>query len=359
MLNSVLFEAIRSVSPEVAIVHENETGQYQVHAGMASRLAVKRRAENKAAFVTQWGETYQLNCPVCGDQRRRLFICHLLGVHIGKGANRLRFSRGIARCHNAGCNIYQWLMSLPDIDWNNLELLEGVSPVKHKGDGLSGEVALPDPSIPLLSSGVPQIAYDYLLRRGYDPEQMYADYRLHYAPVGSVWNPLESHALREPRIVIPMFRGGLLVGWQARDITDTSKIKYLTTPGWKKTEVLYNMDVAKWYNAVVLVEGPTDAWRVGPNAMALMGKSLSATSTQAKILKTLWGDRGRCLICLDSYEDDPDTVESAVKIMKVLVEIGAFPKGIGIFNLPNKDPGSWDHDELEAKLNQCFNYMDR
>jgi DNA primase len=186
---------------------------------------------------------------------------------------------------------------------------------------------------------------------------MYTKYRLHYAPIDSVWNTLENKKLHEPRIVIPIFRGGLLVGWQARDVTGSSPIKYLTTPGWKKTEVLYNMDVAKWYSDVVLVEGPTDVWRVGDNAMALMGKTLAHGSIQAEILQTLWGDRGRCLICLDSYEDDPDTVAASAKLLAELDKLNVFPEGRAIFNLPNRDPGDWDHDELEALLNAAFGYL--
>jgi len=358
MLNQTLFEALRAVSPEVSIIHEGESGAYEVHAAAGVSLSAKRTT-GRTAFVTRWGETYKLNCPICGDTRQRLFICHLLGVTIGKGAGKLRFSRSIAMCHNQHCNIYPWLMQLPGINWQELTLVEGVSPTKSKGAGLSEEIEMPRPSIPLMSDEVPQRVHDYLIGRGFDPQQLYTQYRLHYAPQGALWNIIENKALYEDRIVIPIFHGGILTGWQARDITGASPIKYLTAPGWRKTEALYNMDVAKWFRDIVIVEGPTDVWRAGENSIALMGKTLSAGSIQAEILQTLWGDRGRVLICLDSYEDDPSTLEAAAKLMETIHEIKAFPEGIAMLQLPSDDPGSWDEEELRSLLNQCFADMQR
>jgi DNA primase len=81
-------------------------------------------------------------------------------------------------------------------------------------------------------------------------------------------------------------------------------------PGLKKRRILYNGDQAKNYQIGVLVEGVTDAWRVGPRAVALLGKSVS--SFQRDLLCAYFHG-GTLIIMLD-----PDAIEDIDRVHKQL-----------------------------------------
>jgi len=85
----------------------------------------------------------------------------------------------------------------------------------------------------------------------------------------------------ENRIIIPIFnKDGKAVGWQGRDMTGKSKIKYLFMPGFKGAENLYNIHQAR-QNYVILCEGVMDVYgwvRAGfTSALGSFGKKISDT----------------------------------------------------------------------------------
>jgi DNA primase len=74
-----------------------------------------------------------------------------------------------------------------------------------------------------------------------------------------------------------------LAGWQARFVGDCpdSVPKYLSCKGMKKSQLLYGLPAALGsQRAVVVCEGPTDVWRLGPGAVALFGKDMSLPQQQ-------------------------------------------------------------------------------
>lgn len=91
------------------------------------------------------------------------------------------------------------------------------------------------------------------------------------------------------RIVVPTYMNDRLVFWQARDILekrhpnwgDKKLYKKVYNPkGVSARHVLYNFDQAKNYDEIVLVEGFTDASKVGPFAMAINGKKLHSAQVE-------------------------------------------------------------------------------
>jgi DNA primase len=74
-------------------------------------------------------------------------------------------------------------------------------------------------------------------------------------------------------------------------------VKYYTAPGLQKSKLLFNADKAKAFNFAVLVEGVFDVFRVGPQAVAPLGTSLSMI--QRRLIHTYWGS-GAFIIMLDS-----------------------------------------------------------
>ena len=87
---------------------------------------------------------------------------------------------------------------------------------------------------------------------------------------------------REGRIVFPHFVNGTLVGWQKRAIPGESKDehpKYRNSSGFPKSETLYNLDIARRYPRVCVVESPMSvahAMSLGlPNVVATFGAKIS------------------------------------------------------------------------------------
>jgi DNA primase len=144
------------------------------------------------------------------------------------------------------------------------------------------------------------------------------------------------------RIMIPLFdHNGVPVGWQGRDITGKSKIKYLFMPGFKGAECLFNLrSASKRY--VIICEGAMDVfgwWRAGfTSVVGTFGKKIS--EYQLELLAA----------------QDPDEVfvawdGDAVKERYAFVEL----HGHRFRSVKIVDLGSSDSDELGgAALANCL-----
>lgn len=119
----------------------------------------------------------------------------------------------------------------------------------------------------------------YLKRRGFDPARLEREWGL----LGTGPTGIYAH-----RIIIPIHdRSGRTVSWQARSISDAAKAKYLSCPDDKAAvpvkDCLYGIEKVPG-DTVVIVEGPTKVWRLGPGAVATMGATV--TSRQVKELSS-------------------------------------------------------------------------
>lgn len=107
----------------------------------------------------------------------------------------------------------------------------------------------------------------YLAGRGFDPGALEEEWGLRgIGPTGRCkW-----------RVFIPVELHGTVVSWMARSI-GTSKPRYMSAdPSCEEVprgEVLYGAGRAG--NAIVVCEGPADAWAVGPGGVATMGLNVS------------------------------------------------------------------------------------
>lgn len=88
------------------------------------------------------------------------------------------------------------------------------------------------------------------------------------------------------RIVIPITLNGKIVSWTTRACDDKSKNKYMTAPPSREAihhkDILYGLDHAHG-DTVLVVEGPTDVWRIGPGAVCTFGTSW--TESQMALLR--------------------------------------------------------------------------
>jgi hypothetical protein len=364
-INQYLFDILKRVDPETAVVNDGESATYSqapAEAGYSGRRAYPS--------VDSYGECYKLNCQHCGDTRHRLFFCHLAGARaiVSGRKTPIQFSSFVCVCHNEHCNSQHpdfgnWIRSLGLDKGPVLDLTQAFSPKKL--DGYVGlfaatEDKLPSPCYPLTSTEIPDFVSEYIVDRGFDPYTLQAEYGVGYSPDGAVYDRMTEAEYKEAvqaltekgedrsklkqkgelwggRIIVPVTQGRRLVGWQGRLVRNQDKgcPKYFTSPRLEKAKALFNLDRALLGNVAVLVEGVFDAFRVGPPALAMFGKSIS--QAQMAILKIVFSQTGGCIVLLD-----PDAHEDSYKLAMKLHEAEIFPRGVVPAYMPNPGPDPAD-----------------
>lgn len=106
----------------------------------------------------------------------------------------------------------------------------------------------------------------YLRDRGFDPEE-----------IESVWGVkgIGVGAKLRWRIFIPIFIGSDMVSWTTRSINPNAAQRYISASPSEESishkKILYGEHLAG--HSVVVVEGPADAWKLGPGTIATLGTS--------------------------------------------------------------------------------------
>ncbi len=298
-------------------------------AGMAMRAhyVPEKRADGSTGrrlVVENPGEYYRVDCPKCGDTRKRLWINH-------------RFSEfpTLAICYNEGC--YHSTGARHQLHAAIMNSRAAVKLPVAPGRVDNGPVVArwPGECVPLTSLPWEHEAVQYLHGRGYDVASLTRQYDLRLC-TGS-----EDFPIARNRIILPLYMKGQLVGWQARFPGDRNWKacpfpKYWDMPGMPKRQILYNYDVAVQLPWVVLVEGAADVWSVGPHAMALLGKSLSYTQGSNFGTERL---RDKPVLVMMDGEAYQDTLAIAEELQRVAP--GRRPV-IPIQLPPGSDPGDFD-----------------
>ena len=127
--------------------------------------------------------------------------------------------------------------------------------------------------IPLCDLPAQHPALTYVQGHGYDPAELAQVWQVGYCQRASFQYPCA-----QDRIIIPIIRNGVWVGWQARYPGERKWVlehlpKYITMPGMQKRLVLYNHDVARQQACVVVCEGTSDVWRSGCGRCGIAGQA--------------------------------------------------------------------------------------
>jgi hypothetical protein len=280
--------------------------------------------------VVRGGEMYAVNCPYCGDTRHRLWINHRWGLYVPELRSDHLF---LAHCFNEDClarpgralELHAAIFSSfarghdPDPVRPGRRLAGPLRPGQYRPPGRHV-----DP-LHLLEAGHP--ANVYLRCRGYDPAWLGRAFSVGYCHVA-----YPEFAMASGRLIIPLTFRGVPSGWQSRYLgTPPHGVpRYFSMQGMKKREILYNYDEARKHSFVVLVEGPTKVWSTGPEAVALLGCSIS--SYQAQLIALSWRT---VLIYLDG-----SAIKQSAKIFECL-DVGP-GKRVLVRLPPGKEPGDFD-----------------
>jgi hypothetical protein len=158
--------------------------------------------------------------------------------------------------------------------------------------------------------------------------------------------------LAKDRLIIPVVFGGVPVGWQARAITGFTRIqkpKYWTSPGCSKSWFVYNYDWASTFSGVVIAEGPTDVWRIGPAGVAILGRRLS--KWQVNLIGSTWGDKAGPVILYGDPGFEDDWSKNLRDVQKELNDPNR-----AILIISDKDPGDstfeaiWERIKYECRI---------
>lgn len=291
--------------------------------------------------ISHAGEYYEVVCPYCTDTRYRLWINHAWGQKDGHN----RFMTFLAVCYNEDC------LSSEENRADLIEKLTGsenwLSQVKLRPGKIvpeeACEVVWPGCVKPLAKLLPDHPANRYLMLRHFDPDKLSKLYDVRYCSESQ-------YVLARNRIIIPIWAGGKLRGWQARHIgelpwKDPAKKrdlppKYFSAPGSHfRSKTLYNFDRARQWQTGVIVEGPADVWSFGSMAMGCFGNTL--TPIQTRMFLSVFRKRTGVLLL------DPEEYESK-RTRKTIEELKRAMHGkFAAVKLPDgTDPGSLDREYL-------------
>lgn len=301
MLNPVLHKVLQSIVGNVRVVHENEERISQV-------------VDDKEV-VSQYGESYYVDCWCCGDTKCRLSISYKFLTKKYMSTQKWLHTY---HCFNEGCNIldhpvFKKIEAAVEDGAQDASLLEAirntqpVTVVDHK-------IELPVGFTPLteLPSGHPALEFISNKYNGLTPQYLWAGYRVGYTEARD-----PRYLLAANRVIFPVFGESGLTGWQGRSIDNTNPKRWYLPPGFSKSAI-YNFQRIKPGVIPVIAEGIPAAIACGPYGIALFGKSVD--DQRAKLI----AERCRTVvIATDPETYVPDAREKgapvhALKIKKVL-----------------------------------------
>jgi hypothetical protein len=313
-LNPVLYQALQSRFNRVKIVNPGQRREVRYLPDPAQ--PGKLRPE-----IVQRGEQYAVDCPFCGDGRQRLYISYLCGVRdrVTGGSNfGLFYCHNETKCHENPANRARFrdMVALPP-GRRARQQVELAARLASAPSLPPPVMTLPDGLTPIIDLADTHAAVTYLRDRGFDPRELSSTWEVYHV---NGWMPVAAN-----RILFPMYRPSpmfwvpgqgepmqlVLAGWQARTIgpVPSNTPKYIFPAGMQKSHLLYGLPQALGTTGpVYLCEGPTDVWRVGPGAVAILGHDLS----EHQKMLAMHYFAGRPIVILP----DQDAIDAAREIQR-------------------------------------------
>jgi len=335
--------------------------------------------------LLNFGESYRVCCPWCGDRTHRLWINHRWGVYdpmLGRANFRL------LKCFNEDCHQDSRFIDEMRNRVEDLSNMIGPKAVPKLQLNVPAaelsQMELPGECISFKDLPDSNPGAIFLRNRGYNPKKLST-----YFKIG--WCPSSKFKGADHRILVPLTQNNKLVGWQARFVDsygngDTSNLykcsnelcshswrhtenkpsncpqcglvdpvkilKWYTGPGTKKSSILYNFDIARSYRYVVVMEGAGDVWRLGsPHQADVPGPGVCAfghklSQQQIQLLEPLKSS-GIVFLAFDTDVWD-ETIKQYIELYKW------FPERVVPVVLPkDKDPGDMKHSDIWDSIRDC------
>lgn len=257
-----------------------------------------------------------IRCPFCDDK----------STHLGININGAYTS-----CFRCG---YHWLpkviatllkTSIPKARITIAPYLSGEQAREFKERKYVDRIVYP-PDTGLMTPAQKQ----YLANRFFDPDQLEAEWEL--KGVGHI-GPYKG------RILAPIRLGGELISYQARDITDKAKAKYMACPDAEEVYhhqySLYGVDKCR-AKIVIVTEGITDVWRLGPGTAGTFG--IDYLPQQMLMLARRFDN------IFIFYDNEDQAQEKAERLSYDLMKFG---KSCEIITNTEGDPGNMKQNDAD------------
>jgi hypothetical protein len=282
------------------------------------------------------GTGFLIHCPLCGGWQC-LYVCARYGLFDPTtGSDNL----DLAVCRRNDCvydaatrmELAAWVFRGDTAVWPGTGTIVPTAEEAAQFDVLA-EVPLPGDIVPVNELSPMHPAAAYLSKRGYDLDELATTWGVGYCTASS-------HRMLRGRIYIPVYRGGILVGWQGRwpadlNWNEVGFKKYYSGPGLRKSQLLYNQDLAARQPLVVVCEGVSDVWSVGAPGVALLGKT--ASTQQLRLLAGNWvGKPAVVLLDADAEADAGRLFEELRPLFGRRLVLAVLPEGLDPGGCPRR-----------------------
>lgn len=319
--------------------------------GQALITSITKSFGKKRSNVDYSGETYRVNCPVCGDTKQHLYVNYAFGEKDPKTGTPIY----LATCFRCGPKV-KYLKDL----LQHTSFKKRVKPIvldvpqQEKVEEVfvsPGKCVRLDKNIEAVKE-----AREYLESRDIDPDEAAKKYGVSFCVEGNkeLWG-----GILEGRLIVPVILGKKLIGWQARLIdepdifhrdTSLKTLRWISMPGsgWRARN-LFGFNEAAKHNICYVVEGPTDVLKQGPPCVGTLGQTVS--SFQADLIAKTWSAKPDAKVVLIG---DPPKSENSSEVMQqkrsltMLSRVCVCP--VYHVELPVEwgDPGDCDREEFHT-----------
>ena len=208
-------------------------------------------------------------------QIERCPFCSGSDYHLG-----INLEKGFSNCWKCGGkNTIQVIQKLLGISWRDSAKTYKTLFKNQKGHIFKVEKKLikkPETKWPYGTYELEKEHKKYLEKRNFNPEYIKQIYDI---------KGTKHRGEYSWRIIAPIYKHGKMISFQGRDISEKSKLRYKACKKDNESEPhqnnLYGIDLVPRKN-VIVVEGITDCWRLGPGSLGVFG--ISFTTSQILLL---------------------------------------------------------------------------
>jgi len=263
----------------------------------------------------------QFDCPYCGKDSHKWHMGYSL-------------SSNFVNCWRCGShNLMSTLILVTGSSFQIIKsLLDNIKTVHEIVEKTQGKFSKPSGVDKLL-----KVHKDYLISRGFDIQTLTKLWKIQ--GIGNA----SRHAWR---IYIPVIYHGKPVSWTTRSISTKNKtmLRYINASPIEECipikHLLYGSDFVR--DTAVICEGPFDAWKIGPGAVATFG--IKYTTEQILQMSKI----RRRIICFDNEKI------AQLQAKKLYNDLSVFPGETFNLVLQASDPAAATDKEIKKLRQSCF-----
>lgn len=301
--------------------------------GRVNKTIYKFADFDVVAFLDEYDINYKRSGKNIGTMWIGLEECPFCGV--GGGHFGINLQSKSAHCWGCGerALAVKWVQQLLEVSYRDALIViqkflsdDIILDIRETGT----ETLIPTDLKPIGDNAI-----DYLLSRKFDPDQIVKKFRIQECGTTSVLKLKEQKSDFRWRVFIPIYMRRKLVSYTARDYTGKREPRYrhpfLEACEIPASSTIYNMDTVK--DKCIIVEGPTDVWRMGDGCISLQG--IEYTKEQLRYLSEM--KLKKAVIMFDSGKE-----EQATKLAR---DLSIFVSKVQVAYLPSGDPGELSDSE--------------